>query len=115
MILLLILPTSQHAVYDRTVFTFYKTLNLFQDIKSYVGSLKAIRVGQILLSCNVKGKLTKIGFTKVLHVPDASINLIFFGQLDGVCPMHLILNRILVGTEKIVAQKRQNNLYTFLL
>lgn len=104
---------SQHAIHDRSVFTSYETLDPPQSVKGYAGSLKAIGMGQISLSCNVNGQLKKIGFTKVLHVPDAPLNLISFGQLDGHCPMSLVSGGILVGTEGIIAEKQHNNLYTF--
>lgn len=94
---------SQHAVHDCTVFTFYKILDPLQDIKGYVESLKAIETSQILLLCNANGKCTKFGFTKVLHVPDTPINLIFYRQLDGICSMRLVSNGISVGTEEIIA------------
>ena len=72
-------PCSQHAIHNRTVFTSYKILNPLWNIKSYAGFLKAVRIGQILLSCTINGKLIQIGFSKALHILDAPINLIFYG------------------------------------
>lgn len=81
---------SQHAVHNRIVFTFYEILNLFQNIKGYAGTLKAIGIGQNLLSCNVNSKLTQMGFSKALHISDVSINLISYRQLESLCFMHLV-------------------------
>lgn len=81
---------SQHIVHNCIVFISYEILNPFQNIKGYAGSLKAIGIGQILLSCNINSKLTQIGFSKALHVPDVSINLISYRQLNSLCFMYLV-------------------------
>ena len=103
---------SYHSFHNQSVFTSYQDLLSPQEIKGYAGSLQAKGIGNVLLQCISQGRKVEIGFKDVFYVPHAPMNLIFFGQLHGLCSIQLVSQGFSLCSSGIIAHKRQNNLYT---
>lgn len=83
-----------------------------QEVKVYARSLRVVCIGTVVLHCKSEDKPGKIGFKNILHVPDASLNLLSFGQLHGKCWVTLTPEGFNAGAVGTIPRERRKDFYT---
>ncbi len=105
---------SQHSIREKSAFTSYTAFSKPIPVSGLGGSAAAMGQGTVRLSCKVGNRRVDISFSDAFYVPECPLNLISFGQLDGIrCPMSYKPGLFTVGDQGIIAKKRANNVFFF--
>lgn len=103
---------SQHVICDKNAFITYKAFANPRPVNGLAGAIQALGSGTITIPCEVDGRCELISFLNAIYVPEAPLNLLSLGQMDGKCPNKMVPGVVQIGYSSITAIKRSNNLYT---